>query len=245
METRDKILSELKEVAPTLSSLQKKDFFTAPAGYFDVFSLQMMELVEQEVVIPKPKNLHLQESENLKVPAGYFNTFSADILKEIKTNELFATAPTLAALPKQQSFEIPANYFKQFPVQMLSKVSHAEQSQSGTGWWNFLNDTVEKVTHLVFRPQYTMAFAGTISMIVIGSIFFLQIEQQQCKDFYCQLQQVSDDELNAYFETNADEFGESMLDVSSKESQSLNQIDFDKSDFQLLSDQEIDEAILD
>jgi hypothetical protein len=37
METRDKILSELKEVAPTLSSLQKKDFFTAPAGYFDVF----------------------------------------------------------------------------------------------------------------------------------------------------------------------------------------------------------------
>ncbi|MBP7389453.1 MAG: hypothetical protein KA841_03555 [Chitinophagales bacterium] len=245
METRDDILSELKEIAPTLSSLQKKDFFLVPVGYFDAFSLKMIELVEQELLVEKTKNVSLPDSHRLQVPAGYFNTFSSELLKKIKADELQALAPTLAALPKKQSFEIPANYFNQFPVQMRRKVSTASQSKSASGRWSSLNELVEKVTQLVFRPQYTMAFAGTVSMIVIGSMFFLQIQQQQCKDFYCQLEQVSDEELNAYFETNADEFGESMLDFSLKESQQLNQLDFDKSDFQLLSDQDIDEAILD
>ncbi|MBK7148082.1 MAG: hypothetical protein IPH78_04480 [Bacteroidetes bacterium] len=242
METREHWVSELKEIAPLLSTLQRTNYFSAPEGYFEAFGLQMIELVEQEVAVAKSELDALQKSLQQQVPAGYFNHFSGEVLRKIKAEEIHSLAPTLAKIPKKQSFEVPAGYFQEFPQQMLRQVSQTDKAPAVPSWWDAWNEAIEKAVQFLFRPQYTLAFAGTASMIVIGSLFFLQIQEQQCRDFYCQLEKVTDEELNAYFEDHADEFEQSMLDVSANESQPLN---FESADLHQLSDRDLDEAILD
>jgi hypothetical protein len=50
METRDNILNELKQIAPTLAAMEKKNFYALPDGYFADFKSNIMAQVKLSAV---------------------------------------------------------------------------------------------------------------------------------------------------------------------------------------------------
>lgn len=234
-----------------LSTVERVNFFQAPEGYFTGFSVKMMELVNLDV----KKKRALQELKSLDhqtqmaVPEGYFSSFSDSLLKKIQADELKQAAPLLSSLPKVNNIQAPAGYFDSFSQQMLQRVSDSPvktQSLSGN-WMNVLNRMAEMIAGAIFSPKYAYALAGTASMIVIGAMLMFQVQNTTCaeNDLMCQLEQVSNEELNLYFENHADEFGNSLLDKSLNEEQWIEQADRTSPSFNDLTDEDIESAILD
>lgn len=155
-----------------------------------------------------------------EVPADFFNSFPEAMMKKVREQELAQIAPTLSQQKKVNEFEVPADYFNAFPQQMLTKVSSTSQgAASKPQWMEALNAVLEKVAGIFFKPKYAFAFAGTVSMVIIASMFFMKTEQAPCAkgDLLCCLEKVSDEELDAYFLANPDDFQKSILDVSTED----------------------------
>ncbi len=82
-------------------------------------------------------------------------------------------------------------------------------------WLAGINNALENVLSAVFKPKYSFAFAGTLSIAFLAVMMFTKVEQQCAEtDVECQLAQLSTAELDAYITENADEFHKSVLDIS-------------------------------
>lgn len=224
METRDNILKELQDIAPRLASLEKKNHFTVPDGYFLNFRNTMLQQVtqeNQELSSVAPSLLSIEKKNTAEVPAGYFNTFSAGLMKKIRANEiadeLSAIAPTLSATQKKNTLQVPANYFAQFPQQMMQRIAQQQKAAEPAmpEWMQAINVVLERITTVVFKPKYSFAFAGTATILIMAVMMFVQV-QQQCADVDCKMAALTDDELNAFLDTRIAE-GDEVFEVNAAE----------------------------
>lgn len=250
MKSNEEILNELKVIAPRLSSIEKLERYAAPDGYFDSFSSKMNVYAgaksQDNISLPDAQLSALQSQISAAVPKEYFSEFGSRLMQKIHEDELYSVAPHLAALPKGNTIVVPANYFSQFPKLILHKVSTTSAKATSSGaYWKLFNARLDALAAAIFKPNYTFAFAGAASMIVVGVIMLFKTTQPPCADLLCQLEKVSDAELNAYFENHEDEFKQSLLEVSTKDAYPLNQLEFSKSKFSEFSDEELNKAILD
>lgn len=258
METRNDILNELKAIAPRLASIEKKNLYEAPEGYFERFRSEILEQVKMNPVQSELKNVAPSllniEKKTAGVPEGYFNTFSADLLKKIRSNEttteLSAIAPTLAKLKKANTGEVPANYFAQFPAQMANLIAQqkpATEQSALPKWLLSVNVVLENITAVVFKPKYSFAFAGTFTVALVAVMVFNQPQPQQpCTDFLCMANSISNTELDEYLNSRVD-VGDEVFELNGTDAAESISTSGDnmKDAMSTLSDEELNEVVLD
>lgn len=228
MRNNEDILKELREIAPKLAGIEKKNLFTVPESYFSNLNNVLMHKVQlsaagQELPQVAPLLAQLKGLQQAKAPAGYFSSFSTGLLGKIRAgevaDELQALAPVLSGIEKVNAYEAPAGYFNTLAQQVLAQAT-AEQKPANASdmpkWLQSANFVLEGIIGAVFKPKYSFAFAGSLSMIILAGMFMLKVEQ--CTDVECQLAQISTAELDEYMTENADEFHKSVLDISTDES---------------------------
>ncbi|MES2621654.1 MAG: hypothetical protein V4615_12455 [Bacteroidota bacterium] len=177
-----------------------------------------------------------------EVPVNYFSSFPWAMMKKVREQELMAIAPTLSQQEKVNALEVPADYFSSFSQQMLKTVSSTEKEvASKPSWTKSLNVVVEKVADIFFRPKYAYAFAGTVSMVIVGVMMFIKVEQ--CNDWECKMASLTDSEINGYLESSSDEYSEEIFETTLDGS--IGSADIYKDALKDISDEELNNAILD
>lgn len=227
MKNNEDIFKELREIAPNLAGIEKKNLFIVPEGYFANFNNVLMQKVqigtsEQELPQVAPLLATLKGLQQADAPAGYFSSFSSGLLGKIRAtevaDELHAIAPVLSSIEKANAYEAPAGYFNTFAQQVLQQATAEQKPTAATDmpkWLQSANFVLEGIIAAVFKPKYSFAFAGSLSMVILAGMMFMKIEQ--CTDVECQLAQLSTTELDEYMTENADEFHKSVLDISTDE----------------------------
>lgn len=255
METRDNILNELKQIAPTLAAVEKKNFYAVPDGYFADFKSSIVAQVsfspvQQELKEVAPVLLNVERKPAVEVPIGYFTSFSKDLVKQIRGNEvqeeLSALAPALSAIDKQNTLNVPANYFAQFPGQLMQQIKTTEgvaEKAAVPEWMQRVNIILENITAVIFKPKYSVGFAGLATMIIVTVMFSLKVEQQ-CADLECKMAQLTTEELSAYLgEDDADSYQDEIFEAALNEN--AGDVQVYKDVLQNVSDAELDNALLD
>ncbi len=216
MKSNETILKELQEIAPMLSQLEKKNFYAVPENYSVNFKNEILEQVKLSGVIQELKTITPELSKvkmqtMAEVPANYFNSFSGNLMKKIHANEVAAElkeiAPTLSEAGKINHLEVPTNYLNVFPEQMMKRIvaEHNTKEVSATQrWLEALNNVLENISVVVFKPKYSFAFAGAASILIVASMLFTQV-QEQCADVDCKMAMLSNEELNTYLDNGTDE----------------------------------------
>lgn len=122
-----------------------------------------------------------------------------DIQKEIE--EL---SPFLKKMKKEkEGFEVPANYFRQLPDLIMDRIQEEEaQSDSSAPTTNWLDQIIERI-QILLQPQYAMALAST-AILIVASLFLFQQDPSLAGE--STLAEVSDEEINAYVMSKAEEF---------------------------------------
>lgn len=252
METRENILKELQEIAPMLSKMERKNFYSVPENYFLNFKSEILEQVKlnevnQELKTVAPELLKVEKRSTVEVPTGYFHSFSTDLMKKIRANEvateLKTIAPTLSEAEKVNRLEIPANYFNAFPQQMLKRVAVEQKEISAVPkWMDALNNVLENISAVVFKPKYSFAFAGMASIVIVVGMFFTTVEKQ-CNDLDCKMAKLSDEELNMYLDNGANTYQEEIFEADFSDKQNSEQVI--KNVLNDVTDEELNNAILD
>ncbi len=255
METRENILKELQEIAPMLSKMEKKNFYSVPENYFLNFKNGILEQVKlsgvkQELKTVAPELLKVERRSTVEVPTGYFNSFSTDLMKKIRAEEVAAElreiAPALSEAEKINLLEVPANYFNAFPQQMMKRIASEQKAKevSSPQWFEALNNVLENITAVIFKPKYSFAFAGMTTMIIVGVMFFMKVEEQ-CADLDCKMAALSNEELNTYLDSNIDESSEEIFELNADVSLPSTDNNTVSNTFNNLSDEELNKALLD
>lgn len=256
METRENILKELQEIAPMLSKIEKKNFYSVPENYFPDFKSEMLEQVKprgvkQELKTVAPELLKIEKRSTVEVPVGYFNFFSRNLMKKIRANEVAAElkeiAPILSETEKVNLLEVPANYFNAFPQQMMKRIAVEQKANAVVAkpnLTNALNNVLENIAAVIFKPKYSFAFAGMASILIVTVMMFPKVEQQ-CYDLDCKMAALSNEELNTYLDNEnelaAEEVFELNTDVSLQSADNKTMTNA----FNNLSDEELNKALLD
>lgn len=257
MKLSEDILNELKAIAPLLAAVERVNHFHVPENYFTTFGKKILETVrlteaKQELNELAPQLSKLLSDESPKAPAGYFQNFSARLLQKIRTeeitDELNAVAPTLTQLQKINVYSVPEGYFNTFPETISKRIAAGEPRPESVipGWLKNINTTLNNLATALFQPKMAYAFAGSVAMLIIVAMLLIRIEPTQAcaKDnWLCRLENVSNEELNAYFDSHYDEFGKSVLDISANETSllQLNTEDVIKN----ISDEDLNNAFID
>lgn len=235
MKNNENILQELREIAPYLANVEKKNLYTVPDNYFANFSSVVLAQVQlsgagKELSEVAPALAALSGLNKTEAPAGYFHSFSSGLLGKIRANEvadeLQALAPALSSIEKVNAYQAPAGYFSTFAQQVLQQATaapHQQRQNALPSWLVGINNMFEGFVSAVFKPKYSFAFAGTLSIAFMAVMMFTKVEQQCAEtDIECQLAQLSTAELDAYMTEYADEFHKSVLDISTDETKLTN-----------------------
>ena len=124
----DNIQDELQTLSPLLAGIKDINVFTTPVGYFDQFSVAMIDVINNGTV---NINDALTVNSSLSVPTGYFDNLAKNIIQKIKTQQPHTGdgfSVLLNDLRKKKVFEIPVNYFDSLGTDILSKINVVENN---------------------------------------------------------------------------------------------------------------------
>lgn len=255
MKTREEILKELKELAPKLASLEKANTVSVPENYFANFKSEMMERVKlggvtEELKAISPELAKIEKRNTVKVPIGYFASLPTDLLQQIRKEEvsveLKQIAPALSQMEKENAFGVSANYFKGFPQQMMRTIAAQEKSKVKAvppAWFSGLNNALENLAQLIFKPKYSLAFAGTVATVIIGVMMFAKTEQSS--DIDSQLASLTDEEINTYLDGSADAYTDEIFETTDETTAPTTTVQFENEMLKDVSDADLNNAILD
>lgn len=223
METKDDILKELRELAPQLASLQKVNAYSVPESYFLNFKHNILEQVKpvgvrQELQQLAPSVLKIEKPLNAQLSATYFSDFSSKLLNKVRADEvakeLAVVAPRLSVLPKANIYKAPVNYFNAFPERALGNVIAQSESvvAAPRNWMAELNEFLDTVAAILFKPKYSVAFAGFTTTAIMAVFMFIKVEQ--CNDLECKFAQLSNDEISNYLDNKSDAYADEVFEMN-------------------------------
>ncbi|MGN6618269.1 MAG: hypothetical protein ACTHJ5_13930 [Ilyomonas sp.] len=114
MEKNVEIMNEMKQISGVVAAIGNANVYTAPAGYFESLSEEVLVKVQTNVNLPVT-SLPLSQP-----PVDYFNDLASNILLKIKAgvaehekvvSELEEVAPLLNTINKRNVYSIPDDYF--------------------------------------------------------------------------------------------------------------------------------------
>lgn len=223
METREDILKELGEIAPKLASLEKANTRQLPDSYFLHFTNMMLEQVKpvdakQELQVLAPALAKLKKPVNAEAPAAYFSGFSAGLLQQVRAEEaakeLAVVAPKLAALQKVNTLHAPANYFNTFADRVVADVNAQVDTSVArpNQWLDGLNIFLDGIVNAVFKPKYTIAFAGMATTLILGVLMFVKV--QQTDDLDSRFAQLSTADIDNYLDNKSDAYSDEVFEMN-------------------------------
>lgn len=121
METSTDIYDELNNISSVLASIEKKNIFSVPEGYFEILSIKLLKHVNGGSA--------QLETIRLSVPDGYFENLSSSVLSQIKSlnkgasQELREMSPMLYSIQNENVFDVPNGYFKHLQDEILKKIN--------------------------------------------------------------------------------------------------------------------------
>ena len=254
MKNSKEIANELRDIAPKLAALEKVNPYSVPENYFVNFKVEMLERVKlsgaaEELNAVAPTLAGMEKKNLVEVPANYFVALSVGLLKQVRANdvadELKSITPVLWQLEKKNAFEVSNNYFTGFPEQMMKRIALEGKPQVTTGtskWLTDLNNVLENIALVIFKPKYTVAFAGVAATVMVGVMMFVQIEQ--CNDLDCKMASLTDSEINSYLDNNSDSYKDEIFESAIDENQT-NNIQIEGEMLSDVSDADLNNAILD
>ncbi len=220
MENREEILKELQAIAPVLARMEKTNPYQMPDGYFLKFQDALTEKIKlgeikAELRVIAPELSKIEKPVMSNATADYFNSFSAKLVKDIRSkevlNELLEVAPELASIEKVNVYQVPVNYFNALPQQILKQVKNVQVEQvAAPGWVDSVNEFLDRIAAVVFKPKYAMAFSGGATMVFIGALMMIKI--QQCNDLDCRFAQLTNDEISNYLEHKTDAYSDEVFE---------------------------------
>jgi len=129
MEKRTDILNELRELSPTLATIEKVNVFTVPEGYFDCLGADILLGVQAENGLLSQAS-HQSSAE---VPEGYFEGLAGSILAKIKTQDSETElSAILVDLQGKNVFEVPQGYFDGLAGSLLTQIQATEAEDAVT-----------------------------------------------------------------------------------------------------------------
>ena len=217
MKASKDISKELHEIAPILSGLDKKNFYTVSEGYFEESTQKIMMLAEDVTLhgIDLPPVLASIEKRELhSAPQGYFSSFTDNLIGQIHAEEvaeeLAYTAPLLIGFDKKEAYSVPVNYFAAFPTD-ISKIAAKEAAAHDTlidheiSVWSIW---IQRILTVVSRPKYSFAMACMVAIVVMISVVYTHSTLTPEEKIFAQMQQIPDSELHHYIGKHRDEFDE-------------------------------------
>ncbi len=100
----------LRKIAPTLFSMEKRNNFSIPEGYFE----QLFDQIDKKV------------NQSQSVPEDYFSNFADRLMDRIEEEDL---APTLFGIEKKNNFKIPEGYFDQLPEKIAENLQDNKETK--------------------------------------------------------------------------------------------------------------------
>jgi hypothetical protein len=253
METREDILKELSEIAPALAALDKTNPFKLPEGYFNNFSTGVLNRikfgeVKAELNAVAPELAGLTKPLTIQEPASYFSGLPGKVMHKIRgfevAQELAEIAPALSKLEKINSVEVPAGYFSMLPQQLLNKVQQQRPVSEtiAPGIITSLDNLFERWISVIFRPKYTVAFAGLATTLIIAVMMFTKVQQRD--DLDSRFAQLSTDEINNYLENRSDAYSDEVFEMNI--GQNMTQSDISETTLHVYKDalKDVDDASL-
>lgn len=129
MEMNDNIQDELQAISPLLAGIKHINVYTTPSGYFNQFSVAVIDAISSRGYI----DTNTTGNSSVSVPNGYFDNLAKNIIQKIKNQQPEIATKTvdglsviLNNLSKKNVFEIPANYFDSLGADVLSKINATE-----------------------------------------------------------------------------------------------------------------------
>lgn len=223
METREDILKELREIAPKLALLEKANTYQLPDNYFLNFTNNMLQQVKpvdvkQELQVLAPSLLKIEKPANAEIPAAYFTDFSGRLIKQVRAGEvakeLATVAPLLSQVQKTNTLEAPANYFSSFADRALGNVTAHVQAPvtSPNKLVESLNEFLDGIFTAIFKPRYTIAFAGLTTIVIVGVLMFAKVQQSDNLD--SRFAQLSTAEIDNYLNNKSDAYTDAVFEVN-------------------------------
>ena len=223
METREDILKELTEIAPKLASLEKANHYQLADSYFLNFTNMMLQQVKpvdakQELQVLAPALAKLKKPVNAEVRATYFTDFTSKLLQQVRADEvareLATVAPRLATLQKLNTVEVPANYFSSFADRAMGNVTAEVEGPvvRPNQLLDGLNVFLDGIINAVFKPKYTIAFAGIATTLILGVLMFVKV--QQSDDLDSRFAQLSTAEIDNYLENKSDAYSDEVFEMN-------------------------------
>lgn len=221
MENREEILKELQAIAPKLAGMEKTNPYRLPEGYFLNFQTVLMDKImlgevkaELNALAPALAKLERRPATD-EIPAGYFNQFSSKLIRNIRVKEVqeevMAVAPELASLEKVNIHQAPEGYFNAFPQLMMQRINAVEtQPSNEPSWLDSVNEFLDRIATVVFKPRYALAFSGGATTLFIAALLMMKI--QQCSDLDCRFAQLTNDEINNYLENKSDAYSDEVFE---------------------------------
>lgn len=126
MKRWDSILNELKEIAPTLAQMDKKNPFGVPTGFFQENpGATIIANTEQEVIISSQLQ-QLRAKQPFQLPEGFFSELSQRSIANVQI-----TQDDLSTLRDKSDFGVPSDYFKNLSGTILNKIKNQEVDKEG------------------------------------------------------------------------------------------------------------------
>ncbi|MCW3125323.1 MAG: hypothetical protein JWO03_981 [Bacteroidetes bacterium] len=210
------ILNELREIAPVLARLDRKNFYQVSEGYFAESTVKIVERAEDvkaHAIDLPPVLASMQKLEIYKIHEGYFALFSDDLMAKIHAEEvaeeLSLAAPLMAGLSKTELQKVPANYFSVFPMMVTKlaakeEIEHMPIGHEISRWSFWMTNVFERV----LRPRYSLAMAFTVAIVVVVGIVFSHSTLTPEEKIFAQMQQIPESELQNYMGKHRDDFDE-------------------------------------
>ncbi|MFN8309814.1 MAG: hypothetical protein U0T73_07615 [Chitinophagales bacterium] len=209
MEHSTHIRQELEQISKLLASIEKKNFYSVPDGYFErnAETLQNIAAIETRAALPDVKAMYA-------VPEGYFAGFSELLLQKIRkeeaANELEHFA-LLATLEKRNFYAVPNGYFEGFYARLQQRILLQERRHRPSllkRWNQNLNTVLDRIEAVIFKPATAWVTASLLGVAMITSVFFYGTPEISAT---AELESLSEQEISQYIAMNSDEFDEEHL----------------------------------
>jgi hypothetical protein len=201
MENRNTILTELKEISPVVAQMGFQCPYEVPQGYFEGFADTVLQRIKaseaasarEELETLSPLLSRLSKKMPFSTPPGYFDELSDNAVAgasaiEFVNVELENLSPLMSSLKNKAVYEVPAGYFENLPEQMLKQA----KSQPA------------KVVRMNFarRAMRYAAAAVVAGLIIAAAWIYLGTNKSADGTSIAGIEQVSDEMLENYLETN-------------------------------------------
>jgi len=137
-----------------------------------------------------------------------------DLDKNLK-DELNELSPSLSKLDKKEGFQLPPRYFEKLTENVMHQLNTSTEQPVETpapSW----QQSLMNFWATLWQPRLIMGMA-TVALLILAGTFFMN-NQESSSDTMLALSDISDEELNQYFEDHFEDYDQELVGIDGSNS---------------------------